>query len=85
MSDAFYVGNFTEINELQTKIMQFIDIWVHTEKTPIPLREIIKNMTQQGVKDSATIKAVNVLLVKGYIRRAVIISNKSYFVMLRRV
>ena len=77
--------NLQEINELQTNIMKFLDLWVHKEKTPIPLKEIIAKMTSDGVKNFTTIKAIGALLKKRYIRRAHMISNKSYFVMLRRV
>lgn len=77
--------NHSEINELQIKIMQAIDIWAHEQKTPIPLKEIIYRMTMQGIKDFTTIKALKVLLNKGYIRRSSEISNKSAFVQLRRV
>jgi uridylate kinase len=43
---------YLEINKLQTYIMIFIDFWVHTEKTPIPLKQIIKKMEKQK-KDMA--------------------------------
>lgn len=77
--------NLSDVNELQTNIMKFVDIWVRSEKTPIPLKEIILNMTSSGVKSPTTIKAIGALLKKGYIRRAVTISNKTTFVQLRRV
>ena len=77
--------NLYEVNELQTKIMEFIDKWVHEEKTPVPQKEIIIEMKRQGVKDFTAVNAINSLLKKGYIRRAVVISNKSYYVQLRRV
>lgn len=77
--------NLSEINDLQTAIMHFIADWVHIEKTPIPLKEIIEGMTLQGVHNFTTIKAIDVLLKKGYIRRAIVISNKSSFVQLRSV
>jgi len=77
--------NLSEINELQINIMRFVANWARMEKTPIPLREIIKAMENQSVNDFTTIKAINVLLKKGYIRRAVVISNKSSFVQLRSV
>lgn len=77
--------NISELNELQTKIMIYVDWWVHHKKTPIPLKEIIDNMTKQGVKDQTTIKATRALITKGYIRRAVAISNKSYFVQIRGI
>lgn len=79
---TIYVS-LSDIDQLQTKIMQFVDHWVRTEKTPIPLKEIIKAMEMQAINDFTTIKAINVLLKKGYIRRAVVISNKSSFVQLR--
>ena len=74
-----------EINELQTSVMRFIADRARIEKTPISLKEIIKAMEDRGVHNFTTIKIINVLLDKGYIRRAVIISNKSFFVQLRSV
>lgn len=84
MSKTFYVS-LAEVNELQTNIMAFVDLWVHEEKTPIPLKEIISKMEINGTKNFTTIKAINVLIKKGYIRRAYTISNKTTFVQLRRV
>lgn len=84
MLRAVYI-NLKEINKLQTRIMKFVDVWVHEEKTPIPLKEIIAEMKRQGVKDFTTVNAINGLLNKGYIRRAVTISNTTSFVQLRRV
>jgi hypothetical protein len=77
--------DFYEVNELQTKIMEFIDKWTHTEKTPISQHKIIEQMKITGIKDFTTLNAINSLLRKGYIRRAVMISNKSYYVQLRRL
>lgn len=77
--------NLREINDTQTRIMQFVDLWVHDKKTTVPLRWIIVQMEKAGTKDQTTIKAVRVLLKKGYIRRSAMISNKTYFVQLRRV
>ena len=77
--------SLSEINGIQTDIMRLIDVWAHNNKTPIPLKVIKDQMKAEGVIEPTTIKALGVLLQKGYIRRAVTISNKSYFVMLRRV
>jgi hypothetical protein len=74
-----------EINELQKKIMVFIDQWVRTEKTPVPHRMIIVEMHNQKVPDITTAGAITALLRKGYIRRACTISNKTYYVQLRSV
>lgn len=77
--------NFTEVNKLQTDIMLFIDRWVHIEKTPVPQKKIILAMKQVGIKDCTTVFSLNSLLRKGYIRRAYITSNKTFYVQLRRV
>lgn len=77
--------NLSDINELQTDIMKFIDIWAHNNKTPIPLKLIMTEMEARKVLKPTIIKALGSLLRKGYIRRANIISNKTYYVQLRTV
>lgn len=77
--------NLKPINKLQQDIMKFVDHWARTEKTPIPYSEIMKYMKAKGVKSYTIINALNVLLKKGYIRRAVIISNRTFYVQLRKV
>ena len=77
--------NLKEINKLQYSIMIFVDEWARNEKTPVPRKEIVKNMEKDGVKSFTTINAINSLLKKGFIRRAVMISNKSYYVQLRNI
>ena len=77
--------DFYEINELQHNIMVVVDHWVREKKTPIPHHEIIVEMKRQGIKDFTTVNAIGSLLKKGFIRRAVVVSNKSFYVMLRSV
>ncbi len=77
--------NFSEIDELQTKIMKYVDFWVHTNKTTVPLRSIIKNMEENGIKKETVKKAIFVLVKKGYIRRSLMVSNTTNFVQLRNV
>lgn len=77
--------NLSELSDLQTSIMKFVDLWTHEKKTTTPLKEIIIHMNKNGVKHYTTIKAIQVLLKKGYIRRSFEISNKTSFVQLRRV
>ena len=74
-----------EINKLQTDIMKYVDVWVHTEKGPIPQRQIILKMKSDGVLECTTVNALNALLRKGYLRRAYTISNRTFYVALRRV
>jgi len=76
-------GGLSGLTELQEKIMGVIIIWVHKEKTPIPLKLIMTKMKEQNVKAPTAINSINGLLKKGYIRRACIISNKTYYVLLR--
>ena len=77
--------DFCEINKLQTDIMVYIDRWVHEEKTPVPQKEIIQNMKMNGIKDFTIVNALNALMRKGYLRRAYMISNKTFYVQLRKV
>ncbi|MCK5023756.1 MAG: hypothetical protein KAS04_06270 [Candidatus Aenigmarchaeota archaeon] len=73
------------LTDLQTKIMHFVDDWARTKKTPIPHGEIIIGMKKDKVKESSSVYAIRALLHKGYIRRAIIRSNKFFYVQLRRV
>ena len=77
--------NLYDITELQQKIMRFVDYWVHVEKTPIPQRKIIEEMAIRKEKSFTVVNALNGLLRAGYIRRGEIISNKTYYVMLKRI
>lgn len=84
MGKTIYVS-LSEVNEPQIKIMRFVTYWVHEKKTPIPLKEIVENMKQQGVERPTTIYSIKILLKKGYIRRAFTISNKSSYVQLKTI
>lgn len=84
------VQNFGDIKKLQVEIMQFVDVWVHTEKTPIPQKEIITRMEQQGKKVNSVVGALNRLLKKGYIVRVKMYGtsgqgngNKTYYKQIR--
>lgn len=77
--------NYSDVTELQTEVMKFVDNWVHTKKTPVPRAEIIKYMQTKGKSMPITRDAINRLKDKGYIREAFTISNKTMFVQLRRV
>lgn len=74
-----------ELNELQTSIMKYIDNWTHEQKTTVPLKEIVNEMNNRGIKYDTTVKSVRILLKKGYIRRSEVISNKTSFVQLRSI
>ena len=84
VSQTSYI-DLLDISRLQTQIMVFVQDWVRKEKTPVPLKNIVSGMETAGTKTFTTVKAIKVLLRKGYIRRAFTISNKTYFVQLRTV
>lgn len=77
--------DFCEINKLQTDIMVFIQKWARAKKTPIPQKKIIDYMEENGIKDFTAVNALNELLFKRYIRKAYVVSNKTYYVQLRSV
>lgn len=84
MSHSVYF-DLKEINALQQLIMEYVNDWVHTQKTPIPQRDVITGMKLKGVKDFTTVNALHVLIKKGYLRRAVTTTNRTYYVMLRGI
>lgn len=73
-----------EIGEEQVKIMHFVDDWVHKKKTPVPRSKIFVGMKKIMNYDTIDY-SLRILLKKGYIRRAYTVSNKTFFVQLRRV
>lgn len=79
-----------DVNEFQREIMRFIDYWVITVKTPIPQKEIIKEMKKRGHKEFTSVNALRSLIKKGYVRMADPRAmgkpgNQTFYVQLRRV
>lgn len=75
----------SDINELQSRIVLVIDGWVRTNKTPVPKKYLIKEMKNNGVKEVTTKAAINVLLRRGYIRKAVTLTTQVSYVQLRTI
>lgn len=67
--------------------MIFITNWVKREKTPVPKKEIVNEMLNQGVKDYTILNALNVLAKKGFIKRATssIGSKGTRYIQLRSI
>lgn len=59
-----------EISAQQERVMMFIAEWVRTKKTPVPQKEIMLSMREQGMTVDAIKWALNMLLAKAYIRKA---------------
>ena len=62
--------NLKDINQQQEDVMRFIIHWVRTEKTPVPKKEVIAGMRKVGVAVDTIEWSLDVLLAKGYVRRA---------------
>lgn len=76
----------SDITRLQTDIMQFVDVWVHTEKTPVPSRMIFVEMKKTGIVDETFYEAMKSLVRKGYLRRTVRSGRQNIsYIQLRRV
>jgi len=72
-------------NKLQHDIMCFVDHWVREEKTPVPRKEIILKMQNEGIKDFTVINSLKSLQKKGFIRKSSIRSNKTSYIQLRTI
>lgn len=73
------------LTKTQLKIMEIVEKWVKTEKTPISKTRIMTEMKEQGEVESTVQYALLGLVRNNYLRKAIIVSNKAYFVQLRRV
>lgn len=77
--------NVRGINKLQHDIMEFVDNWARVIKTPVPHAEILKVMKERGIKHDTITNAIRALLKKGYIRRAVKSSYKTFYIQLKGI
>lgn len=84
MSKTVY-KNLNETDNLQTNIMLFVGWWARTNKTPIPRKEIMEQLYKNKIGRGTAEAALHALMVKGYIRKAGTISNKTSYVQLRTV
>ena len=73
------------LTQTQLKIMEIVEDWVKTEKTPIPKTKIVTEMKEKGVVEATTQFGLLGLVKRSYLRKAIIVSNRAYFVQLRRV
>lgn len=75
-----------DINDLQLHIMRLVDNWVRSKKKPVPHKYLMTEAMKKEHVGENTIKAsIRMLVQKGYIRKAVVTSNKTFYVMLRSV
>lgn len=70
---------------VQKQVMQYIDAWSRENDNPVGHSSIIKSMKEKKINKMTTADAIRSLLRKGYIRRAVSISNKTFYVQLGKI
>ncbi len=77
---------YGDINQLQLDIMKVVDGWVRKKKTPVPHKYIMAEISNTKHIGDTTIKsAIRVLVQKGYMRKAIVTSNKTFYVQLRGI
>ncbi len=84
MSKAVY-KNLNETDNLQTNIMLFVSWWAKTKRTPTPRKEIMDQLYKNKIGRGTAEASLHALIIKGYIRKANTISNKTSYVQLRTV
>jgi SOS-response transcriptional repressor LexA len=82
---APYYTNIDGVTDQQRTIIDFINQWVHTKKTPVPKQEIMIAMKLKNIPFKGCEKSCYALIEKGYIRRAYTSSHKTYYVLLRTI
>lgn len=86
------VQSIGDIKKLQVDVMQVVDIWVHTVRTPVPQKEIIDRLEKKGAKSYSVVSALNTLMRKGYLKKVKIYAsvgnrdgNKTFYKQLRGI
>ena len=75
----------SDASDSQKIAMEIVDVWAHTEKTPIPRGVLFKELILRDIPDATVDKTIRNLVKKGFLRRTTIGSNKVAFVQLRRI
>lgn len=75
--------DYYSLTVIQRAIIKLVEIWCKSNKTPISHKEILKQMKMNKVQEYTTVNAIKSLVKKNYLRRAVMSSNKTYYVLLR--
>lgn len=78
-----YTETSTSISEAQRQALAFVTSWASEQKTPCPKKELFKYLINADVSESTSRKAIESLVKKGYIRRAITPTKQSYFVLLK--
>jgi len=74
-----------KISATQKEALTAIRKWANTKKTPMPKKELFKALVLADMSESTARKAIEALVKNGYIRRAVAVSNQTFYVLLKWV
>jgi sulfur relay (sulfurtransferase) DsrC/TusE family protein len=75
-----------DLTDLQLNIMLFVKDYIKKNNVIVPQKDIIKFMQYHNIKSYNTLFAINALINKGYIRKAVTLhQNRTYYVMIRNI
>ena len=79
------VTNLSGMSKVQHTIMIHIDQWSRSNKIPITRKNVIHQMTENGIDKATVIYSLRGLCRKGYIRPAVTTSNTTSYVQTRTI
>lgn len=65
--------------------MEFVDEWARSEKTPVPINQMLDIALENGATQTKAVRAVRTLVKKQYIRKSVDRSCRSSYVQLRKL
>lgn len=57
--------------------------WTKNNNEPIPKKELFKRLINKDISESTIRHGITALLKQGYIRRAAIVSNQSFYILIR--
>ncbi len=71
------------LSDAQIIALKAVKHWVDTKKTPMPKKELFKVLVLADMAESTARFAIAALVKEGYIRRAVAVSNQTFYVLLK--
>ena len=77
-----YNESTPDVAELILNIVLFIESWVKIQRTTIPKKKILESMRMKGKSELQINHALNLLLKRKYIRKAITVSNKISYVQI---
>lgn len=73
------------MNKTQEAIVLCVMDWVLRNKEPISKKTIFDRMKEKGISESTAKASINVLIKKGYLRKAISVKHEAQYVLLRKI